>query len=226
MVKDLALVALSSVVSLVVLFLLTKLMGHKQVSQLNLFDYIIGISIGSIAAEMASEIEQPEKPLTAMIIYGLAAVIISLIELKSVKTRRIITGTPSILLKGGVIYREELKKAKLTVNDLLMSARCQGYFDISEIQLALLEENGTVSFLPKSVSRPVTPSDMNLSPEQTTLGYDLIMDGQVMTQNLKKSGRDMNWLSSEIKKQGYNSPSDIFYAVFDGNSNLAIYKGK
>lgn len=226
MVKELLLVALSSVVSLIVLFLLTKLMGHKQVSQLNLFDYIIGISIGSIAAEMASEIEEPEKPLAAMIIYGIAAVLISLIEMRSVKARRIITGTPEVLMRGGTVYKNALKKAKLTVNELLMSARCQGYFDISEIELALLEQNGTISFMPKSSSRPLTPDDMNISPPQSFLGYDVIIDGVIMKDNLKKCGRDEKWLTAELKKQGYGNERDVFLGVFDSKGNLSLFKGK
>ena len=106
-------VAVTSLVSLAAMFLLTKLMGNKQVSQMNLFDYVIGITVGSIAAEMATELDTPENSLVAMVVYAVAAVCISLWTNKSLGARRIITGKPLILMDGGVIYRENLKKAKM-----------------------------------------------------------------------------------------------------------------
>ena len=106
---DLVQVAVTSLVSLAAMFLLTKLMGNKQVSQMNLFDYVIGITVGSIAAEMATELDTPENSLVAMVVYAVAAVCISLWTNKSLGALRIITGKPLILMAGGVIYRENLK---------------------------------------------------------------------------------------------------------------------
>ena len=102
---------LTALLSIVVMFLLTKLMGTKQVSQMTMFDYVTGITVGSIAAELATELEEPAKPLTAMVVYGLVAVLISIITCKSLKLRAWITGKPLVLLENGVIYRENLKKA-------------------------------------------------------------------------------------------------------------------
>lgn len=103
-------IIITSAVSLLVLFLLTKLMGSKQVSQLNMFDYIVGISIGSIAAEMATELDTPINSLTAMIVYGLIAAAVSLISQKSVGARKVLTGKPLILLNNGKFNRENMKK--------------------------------------------------------------------------------------------------------------------
>ena len=132
-------VAVTSLISLAALFLLTKLMGNKQVSQMNLFDYIVGITIGSIAAEMATELDTPENSLLAMVIYAVVAVIISLLTNKSLAARRIMTGKPLILMDGGVIYRDNLKKAKMDLGEFLMYCRIGGYFDLSQIQTALLD---------------------------------------------------------------------------------------
>ena len=118
--------ALTSIVSIVVLFLLTKMMGTKQVSQMTMFDYAVGITIGSVAAELATELERPVEPLTALVIYGLAALGISLLTNRSVKARALVTGKPLVLLENGVIYRENLKKARLEserVFDLLPHRR-------------------------------------------------------------------------------------------------------
>ena len=141
---DLLRVAVTSLVSLAALFLLTKLMGNKQVSQMNLFDYIIGITIGSIAAEMATELDTPENSLLAMVVYAVVAVCISLLTNKSLAARRIMTGKPLVLMDGGIIYRENLKKAKMDLGEFLMYCRIGGYFDLSQIQTALLEHNGDV----------------------------------------------------------------------------------
>ena len=127
---DLLQVAATSVGAFVALFLLSKLMGHRQISELSVFDYVNGITIGSIAAEMATELETPENSLVAMVVYAVAAVCISLWTNKSLWARRIITGKPLILMDGGVIYRENLKKAKMDPGDFLMYCRIGGYFDL------------------------------------------------------------------------------------------------
>ncbi len=226
MIKNLLLVLFSSTVSLVALFVLTKLMGQKQVSQLNMFDYIVGISIGSIAAEMATDIEAPEKSLFAMIIYGLAALAISVITAKFPKARRIISGTPIILMRGSLIYRNNLKKSRIDINDLLMASREKGYFNLSDIELALLEHNGTISFLPKESKRTVNPEDLHMKPEQQNLGYEVIMDGKIMPENLKRSGRDEKWLHSELHRQGISNISDVFVGIFDNKNTLSVWKCK
>ena len=110
---------LTALLSIAVMFLLTKLMGTKQVSQMTMFDYVTGITVGSVAAELATELEEPAKPLTAMVVYGLVAVLISVTTCKSLKLRAWITGKPLVLLEDGVIYRKNLKKAKLDLSEFL-----------------------------------------------------------------------------------------------------------
>ena len=163
---DLLHVAVTSLVSLAAMFLLTKLMGNKQVSQMNLFDYVVGITIGSIAAEMATELDTPENSLLAMAVYAVAAVCISLLTNKSLRVRQLMTGKPLILMDGGTLYRENLKIAKMDLSEFLMYCRIGGYFDLSQIQTALLEHNGTVTFLPVELQRPATPADLSLQPDQ------------------------------------------------------------
>ena len=137
-----------SVVSVVVLFILTKLMGNKQISQLNMFDYIVGITIGSIAAEMATELEgDPLHFIIAMSVYAFLALGISLITAKSLRARRFFSGKPMVIFDNGTIYRENLKKARMDVSDFLTYARLAGYSNLAQVKTAVLEYNGSVSFI-------------------------------------------------------------------------------
>ncbi|NLU24469.1 MAG: DUF421 domain-containing protein [Clostridiales bacterium] len=219
---ELVKVAVTAVVSLAVLFLLTKLMGNKQISQLNIFDYIVGISIGSIAAEMATELEEPAQPLVAMVIYAVIATAISVWTDKSVKARRVLTGKPLILLDNGNLYRENLKKARMDLSEFLMFCRMQGYFDLGQIQTALLEHNGSVSILPVSLQRPATPADLSIQPDQELLPIPVVMDGCIMQENLKKAGKDSTWLMHQLQKKGYQAPEEILLAMCS-NNQLTVF---
>ena len=207
-------VVLTSLLSVVALFVITKIMGHKQVAQLDFFDYVSGITIGSIGAELATELDEPHKPLIAILIYGIASVILSLLAHKLPRTRKYINGTPTILMDNGRLYRKNLKKAKLDLSEFMLLCRESGYFDLREIQTAVFEHNGRLSILPKSSNRPLTPEDLSLSPKQTHIGVELIMDGRIMGENLSRVGRDENWLTKQIKENGYNDEKDILLAIY------------
>ena len=138
-----------SVVSLIVLFFITKLMGKKQVSELSLFDYVIGISIGNYTAEMVMNFDyQYINGIIAILSFGLISYLVSVITMKSMKLRRILIGIPTIIIEDGRISMKALQKTKLDINDLLEECRGAGYFDISEISYAILEVNGKISILP------------------------------------------------------------------------------
>lgn len=219
-------VILTAILSAASIFVFAKLMGHKQIAQLDIFDYLNGITMGSIAAELATELESPVLPLTALAVYTAVAILLSLVTKKFPKTRKIINGTPTILMSNGTIYRKNLKKSKLDLSEFLMMCRMQGYFDLSSIQLAVYEYNGSLSILPTSTQRPATPQDMKLNPPKSEMFTELIMDGRIMGENIKRMGKDDTWLTRSIKKQGYNSAKEIFLAVCDSNDNLTIYKNK
>lgn len=210
--------------SVIAIFILTKLMGYRQMSQMSMFDYVNGITIGSIAAEMATSLEESfVQPLTAMIVYAAAAICLSLISSKSIKARRIIEGRPLVLLNHGELYRDNLKKAKIDVTEFLVQCRISGYFDISKLETAILEDNGKISFLPKSADRPVTPSDIQLTPAQDEMTANVIMDGNVMEQNLKHMGKDEKWLQKQLKAQGADKAEDVLLAVCDSYGKLTVF---
>lgn len=210
--------------SLVILFILTKLMGNREMSQLTMFDYIVSITIGSIAAEMATSLENNfMEPVVAMVVYGLVTLLISYITCKSLNLRRFFTGRAKILLDNGKLYRKNFKSSKIDLNDFLMECRINGYFNLGDIQTAILEPNGRVSFLPKALKRPSTPEDLNLSPKQENAVINVILDGVLLKENLSKTGNNLNWLENNLKKQGINDIKKVFLATCDNQNNLSVY---
>ncbi|WP_295584291.1 DUF421 domain-containing protein [uncultured Oscillibacter sp.] len=206
------------------LFLAAKLIGHKQLAQLDFFDYITGITIGSIAAEMATEPEEPWRPLTAMLLYGGITLALSVITNKFPRTRRYFYGTSTVLLDRGKLYRENLKKAKLDLNEFLVMCRQQGYFDLTAIETAVFEYNGHLTILPVSGRRPATPEDLNLAPKQEQRFAEVILDGQVQARHLRELGVDQTWLERQLQSRGISSPRDVFLAVCDRDKHLVVYK--
>lgn len=216
-------VILSSLGSIIVLFILSKLIGNKQISNMTLFDYINGITIGSIAAEMATALEGDFiLPLIAMVIYALVSLGISYMAIKSVKLRRFFIGRSITLLDNGKIYKKNLTKARLDINEFLTQCRVNGFFNLADIQTAIIEPNGMVSILPVSDKRPVNPHDLNLSPSKEELVVNVIIDGKVMYGNLKYIGKEVIWLKKQLKEQWDMSTNDVFLATYDDNK-LDVY---
>lgn len=210
--------------SLVVLFLLAKLMGNRQITHLTLFDYVSSITIGSIAAELAtSPWSEAAPPLAAMVIYAVITAVIAVITNKSIGARRVITGRSLLLLDNGQLIRENFRKARLDINEFLTLCRVAGYFDIAELQCAVLEPSGDVSFLPKASLRPATPKDMSIPVPASAPAVTVIADGTVLTGNLSACDKSQTWLASELKKAGVDSPRDVFYAAVNSDNKLEVY---
>ena len=218
-------VILTALLSVASLFIITKIMGHKQVAQLDFFDYVSGITIGSIGAELATELEKPYKPLIALAIYGLASLLLNLLAHKIPRTRKYINGTPTILMNDGNLYRKNLKKAKLDLSEFMLLCREQGYFDLDEIQTAIFEHNGKLSILPKAANRPATPEDLKITAKATHIGVEVIMDGRVMGENLSRMGRDVNWLTKQLNIQGCKDAKEIFLGIYRPEEDkLTLYR--
>lgn len=222
--KEILYIIALSLGSVIALFILTKLMGYRQMSQMCMFDYINGITIGSIAAEMATSLEENYvQPLTAMIVYALAAILLSWLSSRSIKARRVIEGKPLVLLNNGELYWENLKKAKIDVNEFLVQCRVNGYFDVSKLETVVLEGDGKISFLPKAAERPVTPSDLNLSAQQDYMVANVILDGKIMEENLRHTGNDEKWLKNQIKGQGAENVEDVLLATCDTSNQVTVF---
>ena len=210
--------------SAITLYILTRLMGNKEMSQLTMFDYIIGITIGSIAAEMSTALEDDfMQPLVAMIIYAIISIAISVFSCKSLKFRRIIYGNSLILYDNDEIYVKNLKKAKIDINEFLMQSRVNGFFNLSNLQTAILEINGKISFLPKENQRPVTPTDLNLSTNPERICSTIILNGILLKQNLQYTGNDELWIQKQLVSQNVKNIKDVFLAFCDSQNNLVVY---
>ena len=215
----------TALLSVAALFIITKIMGHKQVAQLDFFDYVCGITIGSIGAELATELEEPYKPLIALCIWGGVSLFLNFLAHKMPKTRKYINGAPSILMNEGKLYRQNFKKAKIDLSEFMLLCREQGYFDLDEIQLAVFEHNGKLSILPMAASRPATPDDLKITAKATHIGVEIIMDGRVMGENLSRLGRDGKWLDLQLKSRGYKRAEEIFLAVYvPAEDKFTVYR--
>ena len=211
---DIIKVILTALLSVVALFIITKIMGHKQMAQFDFFDYVSGITIGSIGAELATELDKPHRPLIALAVYGLASLILNLLANKIPRTRKYINGTPTILMDNNKLYRKNMKKAKLDLSEFMLLCREQGYFDLEDIQTAIFEHNGKLSVLPKSSNRPATPKDLKIPVKAAYIGVEVIMDGRLMGDNLSRIGRDERWLKKQLQSQGHSDVAEIFLGIY------------
>lgn len=215
---------LQTFASFIVLFILAKISGCRQISQMSMFDYINGITIGSIAAEMATGLDTHwSYPLTSMVVFGLLTLAVSCITDHSLKLRRFMTGEPVILLHNGKLYKENLKKAHINVDEMLEACRINGYFSLNDLQTILLESSGKFSFIPAAGQKPVTAYDLHLPVEADSLSANIITDGILLRRNLKVLGRDENWVRKKLQQKGMKDISEVFLAVFEQPDELLVF---
>ena len=217
-------IGIRTVIISIIIFFLTKLLGKKQISQLNFFDYIVGITIGSTVADIALDIEKNFiGGVVSLVIFVLIDYFISFVTMKNMILRRFLIGVPTVLVEKGKIIESGLKKCKLDFNELLAEARIEGYFNIDEIDYALMEINGAISFLPKEKEKSVTKKDMKIKLEKSSLTVNAIIDGEYMPNNIKAVGKDKKWLDHELKMQGFENYDKILLATIDMNYKVNIY---
>jgi len=218
-------VTLTSLFSLAMMFLITRWGGKRQIAQMSPFDYLNAVTVGSIAAEMATNLEAWYRPFTALLVYGVVTWAVEVSACKSIALRTFWSGRSVILMNNGTIIKENLRRATIDLNEFLGQARIAGYFDPNEIETAILENNGQISFLPKSSNRPATPQDLSLDTQPTSAWYDLILDGRLMSDNLKAAGRDETWLSKQLHQAGIGQRSEVFYAACDKQGRFFACRG-
>lgn len=223
--NDILNICFRTIVVLITLFFIGKLIGKKQVSQLNLFDYIVGITIGSIAADISLDLEKDLiAGLFSLGLFGFSAYFISLLTMKSIVARRFFTGVPTVLVENSKIIESGLKKSKIDINDLLAEARVAGYFNLDEINYAIMEINGSISFLPKNMEKPATKKDMKIKDEKDGLTANVVIDGNYMPNNMIALGKDEKWLKHELRVKGYDDYDDILLVTVDSNYKVIVYE--
>lgn len=221
---ELLIVSKRAVFSLITLFLVTKMIGKKQVSQLSLFDYVISISIGNFAAEMTMNLDsQVLDGFLSIVIFGLIAFLVSIVTMKSIILRRFFIGTPTLIMQDGKFILQNLKRVKFDMNDFLETAREKGYFDISTIKYALMEVDGKVSFLPKEDNLPVTNKDLKIKASKSELVSNVIIDGKIIKENLKNIGKNESWLKNKLKSKGYKNYDSILLLTVSESGVIKIF---
>lgn len=219
----------TSALSFVALFIIAKLLGKKQVGELDFIDYVVGISIGSIAAEMATN--TADKPfydyLISFAVYFLLTLIIDILSTKTNLLKKFFKGAPLVIIKDGKIDYEQLKKSKLDINDIISLAREKNYFNFDDIAYGIFETNGTLSILPKSNLQPLVSEDLNLHKPKTTLPQNVIVDGQVSKFALKFLEKDTTWLYDRLNIKTKNDLKNILLAVYNiDEDNFVIHLKK
>lgn len=215
---------LYSVVSLVVLFFFTKLIGKRQLSNMSLFDYINGMVIGSIAAEMAIGIDDNMwVGVIAMTTYGISVFVMNVIDRKYIRARRFFSGTPTVLFKNGKFLKENFKKAQVSINEFQEMCRVAGYYDIDKLVSAQLEPSGKLSVLVKSEAEPLTLESFRAQKSAPAVApISVIYDGTVLDENLKSAGKNDVWLKRALDDCGVRL-ADVFLATVNGEGRLSVY---
>lgn len=210
--------------SIFTLQILARWTGAKQISQCSYYDYIVGITIGDVAASFALDHDISwVYPALVMVLYAGSNVFESWITTKSIKARKILTGVPYLLIAHGKIIEDNLKKIHFDVNDLSTQCRIQGFFNLGEIEYAVMETTGQLSILPKKQAEPVKLEDTELSYSENTLHAHVIIDGNIMEKNLHSIGFDTNWLKRKLKENHEEKPENILFALASCDGELVVF---
>ncbi len=208
----------------VLLLILARLLGKKQMSQMTFFNYVTGITIGSLAAEIITfDDETIWHEVVGLIWWCFLTALLAYITLKSIKLRKIIDGQPSFLIKNGVIQEKELKSTRINIEELSMMLREQSIFSIKDIDYAILEQNGQLSILKIQNKLTVTRKDMSIATSQPKyLPAEVIIDSKIIHKNLTSYGLNLQWLENQLNQQGVDSIDDVFYAEIQDDGSLYV----
>lgn len=214
---------LKALIAFVVILIMARWLNKEQLSQLTFYDWIVGITIGSMAANLTNEPEgRILEHVVILVVFSAAAYLTGMMTVKSRPLRKLIEGEPTVVIHNGRILEHNMAKLHYNVDNLLNQLREKNVFNIEDVEFALLEGNGGLSVLLKSQKRPLTPSDLGIPTSYEGLSSEIIVDGQVIYQNLKQNNLDEQWLIAELRKRGYNSPRDIVLATLSSDGELYI----
>ncbi|QGU95914.1 DUF421 domain-containing protein [Clostridium bovifaecis] len=214
-------IIMRAIFAYLVLFALTRIMGKREISQMSFFDYTVGITIGSITANLALDRTQSFLSiLPSLVVFAIFQIILSYISLKSVTFRRIVDGSATILIKNGKVMEKALLKTRLNMDDLMIKLREKNAFRLADVEFALLEPDGQVSVLLKSNKQPVTPSDMNIQTQYMGLPDMVIEEGRIIENRLREKGLTRSWIMAKLAEQEIYDLSKVMYAQVDTSGNI------
>ncbi len=213
-----------SIVLYIIILIVMRLMGKREIGQLQPFELVIAIMIADLASIPMTEVGIPIQngiiPILGLLVMHL---IISVINMKSIRTREIICGKPTMLVYRGKINEKALRRERFTINELEERLRGNNINSLGDVEYAILETSGGLSVIPKPSKRNTIPDDFGIEPEYEGIPYDLVIDGVIMTENLKIIGRDENWLKKEVSKFGIN-PKQALVVTLDGKGQIFCQK--
>lgn len=214
-------VMIRTIILYIVVVIAMRLMGKRQIGELQPFELVITIMISELASLPMQDVRIPLiHGIIPIITLLILEIIISLLELKSEAARAIFCGRPSILIRNGAIDVKELKCQRFNITDLLEELRLQGYYNLDEIRYAILETNGQLSVITKNETTTVTKKDMKIPCKENSLPIALILDGKINHKNLKTINKNENWLHHELKKNNVSSPQDLIVAMLDSQNKF------
>lgn len=218
-----AYIVLELAVGLLLLFAMTKLLGKTQLSQVTPFEFISALVLGELVGNAIYDRDIGLGQITfAVVVWAILLFTIEKVELKVLSWRGVLEGNPSIVVRHGVADRNELKKNKMTLNQLQNMLREKDVFSIREVEYAILESNGTLSVMKKSDYMNPTRQDFQMPVTAASLPISVIIDGTVQEDNLRQYGYDLNWLNKQLKSFGYAQPKDVFLAEWDEADGMHI----
>lgn len=214
-------VLVRGIISFFSLLIFARILGKQQISQLTFFDYILGITIGSTASTLTTDLTSRAWPhWVGLITWSSLSLLLQYITLKSKKASDYLDDVPSVVIMDGKILEDAMRKSKYRLGELLEQLRDKDVFDLTQVAFAVLEKDGQLSVLKKAEYQPVTPKDMKLSVSKVALSSEIIYDGLIIDENLKNIKKDMNWLLGQLKANNISSPSEVFVASFTPPNTL------
>ncbi|MDQ7093867.1 DUF421 domain-containing protein [Desulfosporosinus sp. PR] len=216
-------VVLRTIILYTLVIIALRLMGKREIGQLQPYELVVIIMISELAAIPTENVGIPLlSGIIPIMVLLLASVTLAWISLKSERARTVLCGSPSILIERGKILEQELKKNRYSLTDLLEELRIKNVPNIADVEFAVLETNGQLSVFPKSQNRPTIPKDFMLKTQYEGLPLTLIMDGALNQRNLQQGNKDLNWLMNELKKYNINRVEDVFLASLDTSNTLFV----
>lgn len=214
-------VLVRSLIAFASLLIFTRMLGKRQLSQLTFFDYVLGITIGSIAASVSTDLSSPAWPHWVGLFTWVA--VVAIVQWCSIRWKivdRFLSGEPVVMIMKGKILEQNMKAVRYTISELLEHLRDKEVFDISQVEFAVLETSGTLSVLLKPEYQPPTLKDLNITPPQGGISTELIYSGLVIEENLKQAGVNHKWLMKQLKAQGISNPDEVFLATYNLQSGV------
>lgn len=212
-----------TVFGILALFILTKVLGKTQISQLTAFDFIAALVLGELVGNALFDKKAGLLDIGYVILlWGVILYIIEIVTNKFSKTRHLLEGDPVLVIHKGQLIREELKKNKMDVDEVQMLLRSKDVFSVREVEYAVLETDGTMSVLKKSAFQTPTKKDLNVAPSEVHLPMKIISDGEIIEDNLEEAKLTREWLHDEINRQGFDKVEDVFFAEYIEGQKLLV----